>query len=339
MAQRSRPRHTPQVAVHEDDPRTLHRHIGARAHGDAHVGLGQRRRIVHSVAGHGHHVPLGLETLHRLHLLHGQDLGLCLVEPELAGDRLRSGAAVARDHDEAGAVRVKASDGLRRRRLDLVGHTEQTGHAAVHHHEHHGLPPRRSASALSLSADGSTPRPSSRARLPSATFLPSTVPVTPLPVTDRKSDTSARTRSLAWAPVTMAAASGCSLPLSRLAASLRISASVDPGATTALSRGLPSVSVPVLSMTRVSTRSSTSRASACLIRMPASAPRPVATMMDMGVARPSAHGHAMMSTATALTSACAMRGGGPSQAQSANVSAAARMTAGTKYAATTSASR
>ncbi len=46
-------------------------------------------------------------------------------------------------------------------------------------------------------------------------------------------------------------------------------------------------------------------ASACLNRTPAVAPRPVATMMDIGVARPSAHGHAMMSTATALTSAWA----------------------------------
>ncbi len=36
---------------------------------------------------------------------------------------------------------------------------------------------------------------------------------------------------------------------------------------------------------------------------PARAPRPTATMIDMGVARPSAQGQAMISTATALTSA------------------------------------
>ena len=34
-------------------------------------------------------------------------------------------------------------------------------------------------------------------------------------------------------------------------------------------------------------------------------------MMDIGVASPSAHGQAMISTATALTSACARRGSGP----------------------------
>jgi hypothetical protein len=66
---------------------------------------------------------------------------------------------------------------------------------------------------------------------------------------------------------------------------------------------LPSVSVPVLSTTTVSTFSMTSSASALLIKTPAWAPRPVATMMETGVARPSAHGQAMISTATALTRA------------------------------------
>ena len=63
--------------------------------------------------------------------------------------------------------------------------------------------------------------------------------------------------------------------------------------------GLPSVKVPVLSMTSVSTFSSRSSASAFLISTPDCAPRPTPTMMDIGVARPSAHGHAMMSTETA----------------------------------------
>ena len=66
---------------------------------------------------------------------------------------------------------------------------------------------------------------------------------------------------------------------------------------------LPSVSVPVLSTTSVSTFSSVSSASAFLISTPTCAPRPVATMMDIGVASPSAQGHAMISTATALTRA------------------------------------
>ena len=43
------------------------------------------------------------------------------------------------------------------------------------------------------------------------------------------------------------------------------------------------------------------------------------TMIDIGVASPSAQGQAMISTATALTSACARRGSGPPSAQTTNV--------------------
>jgi len=63
------------------------------------------------------------------------------------------------------------------------------------------------------------------------------------------------------------------------------------------------VSVPVLSNTIVSTRASVSSASALLTRMPSSAPRPVATMIAVGVASPIAQGHAITSTATAFVSA------------------------------------
>ena len=43
-----------------------------------------------------------------------------------------------------------------------------------------------------------------------------------------------------------------------------------------------------------------SRYSALLMRTPCSAPRPEPTMMDVGVARPSAQGQAITSTAVAL---------------------------------------
>ena len=53
-------------------------------------------------------------------------------------------------------------------------------------------------------------------------------------------------------------------------------------------------------------------------------------MIDIGVARPSAQGQAMMSTATALMSACAMRGSGPDEAHTMNVTTAIPTTIGTK---------
>ncbi|MNL13986.1 hypothetical protein D3C87_1349110 [compost metagenome] len=67
--------------------------------------------------------------------------------------------------------------------------------------------------------------------------------------------------------------------------------------------GLPSVMVPVLSVTKTLTLSNFSKASAFLIRIPFLAPFPIPTMTDMGVARPNAHGHATISTANALANA------------------------------------
>ncbi len=107
-----------------------------------------------------------------------------------------------------------------------------------------------------------------------------------------------------FAAATIAAASGCSLARSRLAASCNRSASSTPSdGISAVTLGLPSVSVPVLSTTRVSTLAKRSSASAFLISTPAWAPRPVATMIDIGVASPSAQGQAMISTETAATRA------------------------------------
>src|SRR5882724_1243032 len=66
---------------------------------------------------------------------------------------------------------------------------------------------------------------------------------------------------------------------------------------------------------------------------------PVATMMLIGVARPSAQGQAMISTETACTSACAKRGSVPTNSQTTNVTTATAITIGTNHAATRSASR
>ena len=119
-----------------------------------------------------------------------------------------------------------------------------------------------------------------------------------------------------------------------------------PGRTRT-TRGRPSVSVPVLSRTMVSTFSNASRDSAFFTRTPSRAPRPTPTMMDIGVAKPSAQGQAMMRTATAPASAraaacsgaAARQGSVPSHNQSARVKTAAPITAGTNQPDTASASR
>ena len=65
--------------------------------------------------------------------------------------------------------------------------------------------------------------------------------------------------------------------------------------------GLPVVRVPVLSSTTTWMLCARSKASALRMSMPCSAPMPVPTMMAVGVARPIAHGQAMMRTATAVS--------------------------------------
>ncbi len=86
-------------------------------------------------------------------------------------------------------------------------------------------------------------------------------------------------------------------------------------------------------------RSIVSNASALRTRTPACAPRPVPTMIAMGVARPSAQGQAIISTATAFTIATAKRGSGPRSIQMAKVITATAITAGTNTAETLSARR
>ena len=90
---------------------------------------------------------------------------------------------------------------------------------------------------------------------------------------------------------------------------------------------------------RVSSRCAVSRASAERISTPASAPLPVDTMIDSGVANPSAHGHAMISTATADTSAKVNAGAGPTSNQATKLAMATNSTPGTKNRDTESARR
>ena len=136
----------------------------------------------------------------------------------------------------------------------------------------------------------------------------------------------------------MAEASGCSLLRSRAAATRRSSCSGAPSAaTTSVTRGTPSVMVPVLSSTTVPTEQAVSSDSALLMRMPCAAPRPVPTMMAVGVARPSAQGQLMTSTETACVSAVAKSR--EMMVQTMNVMAAMPITMGTNTPATLSARR
>ena len=99
----------------------------------------------------------------------------------------------------------------------------------------------------------------------------------------------------------------------------------------------PSVTVPVLSRTMVVIRRVRSSTSGPLITIPSCAPRPVPTIRAVGVARPSAQGHAMMSTATEAVKASV--GSPVTTSQPARVASESASTIGTKTAETRSTSR
>ena len=165
-------------------------------------------------------------------------------------------------------------------------------------------PSLRNVLAWFCSASAATPSSVKKFSLPSATRFSPTVPRIPLPAGALKSVIGRASILRSAAAATIAAANGCSLARSTLAASWRRVRSSNPCAgVIATTFGLPSVSVPVLSTTSVSTVSMRSRTSASLINMPNEAARPTPTMIDIGVARPSAQGQAMIRTLTAATSA------------------------------------
>ena len=83
-------------------------------------------------------------------------------------------------------------------------------------------------------------------------------------------------------------------------------------------------------MTTVSTLCRRSRASALRKKIPRSAPLPAPTVTAVGVASPRAHGQAIISTATAVSTAYAYVGSGPATYQRTKTDAATASTAGTK---------
>ena len=94
--------------------------LGAGVHGHAHVGLGQRGRVVGAVAGHGHQFALGLLALDQVHLVFGLGFGEEVVDAGLARDDGGGQRVVAGDHDGADAHGAQAGEALLEAALDDV---------------------------------------------------------------------------------------------------------------------------------------------------------------------------------------------------------------------------
>ena len=192
--------------------------------------------------------------------------------------------------------------------------------------------------AASSSAGIATLHSAMNAARPSTTPWPSTTPSTPRPSWLAKPSSAGSVPSSSRAARAIAWAIGCSEASSSAPAMASSSPRSWPAAgTTSIRLMRPLVTVPVLSSTIVSTLRVDSRISGPLMSSPSWAPRLVPTSSAVGVASPSAHGHAMISTATAAVNAKARSS--PAPIQKPSVATASPITNGTKIPETRSASR
>ena len=180
--------------AHQGEVAGLDRHVGAGAHGQAEVGLGQRGGVVDAVADHGHDPALGLEPLDHVHLVRGQHLGDHLVDADLGGHGPGGPLVVAGQQHRREAEVAQPAHRLGGGRLHRVGDDEDAARPAVPADRDRGpaggLRPRRrpprgrpagAATSRRAAGDG---RPARRA--------PRRRPGRPRPSTFAKSSTSGR---------------------------------------------------------------------------------------------------------------------------------------------------
>ena len=303
---------------------------------------GERRRVVDAVAHHGHGAPGLLELADLGLLLRGQHAGDDLVHAHLPRHGGSGALLVAGEKHRAGPHRAEPRDGRGARALHGVGHGDHAEGAPAKREEQRGLAvvrerrrrvgerAERHATPLheaGVSGErGARRPPSPQGRRPGSGR-------TPRRARPARRPGPSRPRRRRWR--TQAGARSCA----RGPAATRSSSSSEtPGARrTSVTRGAPAVTVPVLSSTTASTLQAVSSASADLMRIPLAAPRPVPTMMAVGVARPRAHGQEITRIEMACVSAVATSPASASQAT--NVTAAMAMTTGTKTPAILSAMR
>ena len=122
------------VAVEVDHVAGLARRDRAGVHGDADVGLGERRRVVGAVAAHGDELALGLLVADQLELRLGRRLGEEVVDAGLGGDGGGGHRVVAGDHHRADAHAAQLGEALADAALDDVLEVDDAEQAPVAGH-------------------------------------------------------------------------------------------------------------------------------------------------------------------------------------------------------------
>ena len=267
-------RRSPRTRVRSDG---LDGDVGAGAHREAEVGLGQRGGVVDAVADHRDDAALALQVGDRVDLVGRQHLGdhVLGVDADLGGDRARRRAALS-PVSSTGPQAEPAELGDRLARWWVSRCRRRPA----------GRGPRRPSrprSTVRPAASRGPLRPVP-ARCPGAapTPGPARTPgrrrrrdrrrrrARPGPGWSRTPATGGRSPTRSRAPAAMAAAIGCSEASSSAPASRSSSVVVRAGRRrrTSTSAIRPVVTVPVLSSTMVSTRRVDSSTSGPLIRMP-----------------------------------------------------------------------
>ena len=121
----------------------------AGVHGDADVGLGERRRVVGAVAAHGDQLALGLLVADEPQLVLRRRLGEEVVDTGLRRDGGSRHRVVAGDHDGADAHAPQLGEALADAALDDVLEMDDAEQLAVARHRQ-----RRAAGLGDLVGDG-----------------------------------------------------------------------------------------------------------------------------------------------------------------------------------------
>lgn len=129
----------------------------------------------------------------------GKHLGHDLTNPEPARDRLRSRKAVACQHHHTDNFMPKCLQGANRILLDWVDDRDHPGSSAIDRDQDYRLALHGGAfQRVAQDPPGLTLSSASRAPLPTATCLPSTTPVKPLPAAREIRDVGARDNLRSW---------------------------------------------------------------------------------------------------------------------------------------------
>src|SRR3546814_11396342 len=113
-----------EIAPYEGDVAGFDGDVGAGAHGEAEVGLGEGGGVVDAVTDHGHRAALSLEALDDVDLVLRQHLGDDFVDADLGGDGAGSPLVVAGQQHRQQTDPTELPDALRRGCLAGAGDDE-----------------------------------------------------------------------------------------------------------------------------------------------------------------------------------------------------------------------